>query len=532
MAAVVVALSGVTRVNDAEALGTVWTGQTAAAVSEIEAFYQNTKSVSVKIKTTEGGPKYYNSATSHDYTTSNRTALLKMNVTSFTNLHGTAATSMIAEIGSGSRANYYRYYLHTNVTYPPDRSWLFVPINPNVAGYRDATVGTPVLTAVDYYGHMATMQTTAAKAENVVMDAIDFVDTGGGLLLTGGDGASTDGVLADFLTFDQGTTTNRYGLTTSRDGIFYVLGFWIFGSATATVVTDSNFTVVFPGGRFDAGFLGCKFDLQNATSAYTLSDGSFIGRGSKAGSADTRPDYTATGTSGSAPLTGVTFNTFRNWTLTSAVTLTNCTFLTGELVTQAGGTITGGKFSLGTGTHYILASSPSLLTKNVFTQGASGHAVRCDTTGTYTWDNKDTGYTGTRGTNLTESSGSTDACFYNNSGGLITLNVASGADQPSVRNGAGATTQVNATITLTITPLAAGSEVRAFLTGTPTAVDGTESSSGSSHALSLSSGVAVDIKIHNYTPVPYTPVEIINKTFTVSQSLDPVQQVERNYFNP
>jgi len=528
VAAVGVAISGVTRVDDAEALGTVWTG-----VSEIEAYYQNTKSVSVKVKTTEAGPQYYNIAASHNYTTNNRTALLKLECTSFNNLNATPATSLIAEIGTGSRTNYYRYYIATDATYPPDRSWLFVPINPNIVGYRDATVLSPTLTAIDYYAIKGTMKTTAAKAENVVMDAIDFVDTGGGLLLTGGDGADADGTLADFLSFDQGTVTNRYGLTTSREGIFFVLGWWIFGSSAATVVTDSNFTVVFPDGRFDAGFSGCKFVLSNSLSAYTLSDGTFIGRGSKSGPADTRPDFTTTGTTGvGLTITGVTFNTFRNWTLTSKATLTSCSFLTGELVTQAGGTITDSNFSLGTGTHYILATNPTLISGCDFTQGAGGHAVRCDTIGTYTWNNNDTGYTGTRGSNPTPSSGSANACFYNFSNGLITLNVASGASAPSVRNGPGATTVVNATITLTITPLATGSEVRAYLTGTSTEVDGTETSTGTSHALSLSSGVAVDIRIHNYAPVAYTPVEIINKTFTVSQNLDPVQKRDRNYLNP
>jgi hypothetical protein len=127
--------------------------------------------------------------------------------------------------------------------------------------------------------------------------------------------------------------------------------------------------------------------------------------------------------------------------------------------------------------------------------------------------------------------GRVSTAIFNDSGKTITISV-SGGTTPSVRNGVGATTIVNSTITLTVTPLATGSEVRAYLTGTSTAVDGTESSTGSSHALAIPSGVAVDIKIHNYTPVPYTPVEIINKTFTVSQNLDPVQQVERNYFNP
>jgi hypothetical protein len=166
--------------------------------------------------------------------------------------------------------------------------------------------------------------------------------------------------------------------------------------------------------------------------------------------------------------------------------------------------------------------------------GGNGHGIElgtdCPTTIALS-DVDFSGYGGTPGSNPTSSSGSLAAAIFNDSGKTITISV-SGGTTPSVRNGVGATTIVNSTITLTVTPLATGSEVRAYLTGTSTAVDGTESSTGSSHALAIPSGVAVDIKIHNYTPVPYTPVEIINKTFTVSQNLDPVQQVERNYFNP
>ena len=66
-------------------------------------------------------------------------------------------------------------------------------------------------------------------------------------------------------------------------------------------------------------------------------------------------------------------------------------------------------------------------------------------------------------------------------------------------------------------------------------VDGTESSSGSSHVLALVSGQAVNIIVLNYDDpdgVAYTPVRIENKTFTTSQNLDPFQQVDRNFNDP
>jgi len=130
--------------------------------------------------------------------------------------------------------------------------------------------------------------------------------------------------------------------------------------------------------------------------------------------------------------------------------------------------------------------------------------------------------------------GSNDAAVSNESGGAVAISTTSGASvaEHTYQNGSGASTTVTGSVSITISPLATGSECRAYLTGTATEVSGTESSTGSSHVLTLTSGVAVDIRIHNYSPVPYTPVEIINKAFTVDQTVDPVQRKERGYLNP
>lgn len=228
-------------------------------------------------------------------------------------------------------------------------------------------------------------------------------------------------------------------------------------------------------------------------------------------------------------ITGLTINDYTTLDLSSC-TLDSCTIrnppaANDSLTTSSSTNIDNCEINVSTvtaGNRWCSIADPSIFTGNTFT-GGGGHAIRITTPGTYSLSsNTFTGF---------GADGSTGAAIFNDSNGLVTLNV-TGAASPTVKNGAGASTTINNNVTVTVTPLATGSEVRAYLTGTSTAVDGTESSSGSSHALAIPSGVAVDIKIHNYTPVPYTPVEIINKSFTVSQSLDPVQQVERNYYNP
>lgn len=84
--------------------------------------------------------------------------------------------------------------------------------------------------------------------------------------------------------------------------------------------------------------------------------------------------------------------------------------------------------------------------------GGLGHAVEATAIGTFDWDgNTLAGYGGTPGSNLVAASGDSSAAFYNNSGGLITLNILNGGSIPSVRNGAGATTVIANAVTLTVT---------------------------------------------------------------------------------
>ena len=188
----------------------------------------------------------------------------------------------------------------------------------------------------------------------------------------------------------------------------------------------------------------------------------------------------------------------------------------------------------------MLSNNPSVITNSNFISGGSGHAVRCDTTGTYSWTgNTDSGYTGTRGTNLVSSSGSTDAMFYNNSGGLITLNVGGGGQAPSVRNGAGATTQVNANVNVIFDSLKDNSEVRIYTAGTKTELAGIEDATAGTpdnrnFTASLSAGASVDYVIHNFQPGDEIYQTIRVETFTwpsTDTTITVQQQLDRNAEN-
>jgi hypothetical protein len=179
------------------------------------------------------------------------------------------------------------------------------------------------------------------------------------------------------------------------------------------------------------------------------------------------------------------------------------------------------------------ATTSGRLDGSSFISGGTGHGLRLgpNTPTTIALTSVTfTGYSGTPGSNPTESSGSADAAIFNDSGKAITINV-SGGTTPSVRNGANSTTVVNSTFAVTVTPIVVGSEVRAYLTGTATEVDGVESAASTSQVLALPSGAAVDIVVLSYSP-PRIPVRVENQTFTVSQNFNPFQRADPNFSNP
>lgn len=117
-----------------------------------------------------------------------------------------------------------------------------------------------------------------------------------------------------------------------------------------------------------------------------------------------------------------------NFTVTGTTTLSGCTINT---------------TTINAGAPFVQTATPQNISNTIFNgSGTSGHAIQITTPGTYTFTNLTfNSYGGTAGSNLVASSGSTSAAIYNNSGGLVTINV-TGGNTPSVRNGAGATTSV------------------------------------------------------------------------------------------
>lgn len=560
MAVVSVAFDG-TRLSEAESEsdGGTWDkwGAGQSPAQDVDFPYQlgaSSACIANKLSGTTGGIDFDSTGT-NDYTTGPKVVLAQVNVTTFGLINTAVHKGAAYQVGS-SGSDYYEYYIFgSKRDYEKARGgWVILAIDPNEAGYRAATVGTPALGSVNYYGWWADI-TDSVKSDNVMHDSLSYLTVGDGLTLTAGTSTDPEGTFQDFVDSDEGTVANRWGVVTSEEGALVVTGWLNIGTGAATEFDDTGAVVFWTETLTAEGFNGLLLDLGTAATVIQITDCFLQGNGrgfakdffntssdvngtnetvaldvtkdwqdldyvtySKEGGTeaigltdateywiaqesignwkfytsrdnaatdtspvdltpdagdeshtilkhiDTRPDLTVSGTTGtSATITGTSIVNFRNITLTSKGELNTCKVTGADLLTQAGGTIDTCVFSGQTtesGEHLILATNPTLISDCDFTQGNAGHAVRCDSTGTYNWvGNTDSGYTGTRGTNLTSSSGSTSAMFYNFSGGLITLQVSGGGQSPSVRNGAGATTQVNNAKTITVSGVTEGAYV-------------------------------------------------------------------------
>lgn len=395
--------------------------------------------------------------------------------------------------------------------------------------YRTLT-GSPGATSPRYFGFGVKI-TGAAKGANVGVDAIRY-GTGAyltaGELISAGDASDNPCTFAGFQAQND-NISNRWGILTSTGGTNYELqGRFVIGqnnSGTATLArfrdSDKNINLVdtvhsltdFTQFIIDHASTRVEWTNISITALGTNNPGRFV----------------VNSANPTVIITNGTWTDFGITTMRSNTDITGLTWRNCDLITMNGGTIDQCLIDQHSGTHAVLTTSPAGITDTNFISSGTGHAVRCDTTGTFNWTgNTDSGYTGTRGTNSTPASGSANAMFYNNSGGLITLNVSGGGQSPSVRNGAGATTTVNNNVSVTFDGLVANTEVRVYRTSDDVELAGVENST-TSFVASISGGTGVYYTIHH---VDYEHIRVEGFTWPATDTTIPVQQrFDANYVN-
>ena len=229
-------------------------------------------------------------------------------------------------------------------------------------------------------------------------------------------------------------------------------------------------------------------------------------------------------------------------TLDDSATLTGTTIIDSNSLLLLGGTldsVTVLEPNVVASAAFIVATTLADISDCTFNQntGDTGHAIEIDTAGTYTFaGNSFPGYSTTgAGSNLTPSSGATNAMILNSSGGLVTINVSGGGQTPVIRNTAVSTTQVNNNITVTFDGLKENTEVRVYDASSGVELDGIEDATAGSvdnrnFPASVAGSTLVDYVI---VSIEYENIRVDDFTWPASDATLPIQQrFDRNYENP
>lgn len=174
------------------------------------------------------------------------------------------------------------------------------------------------------------------------------------------------------------------------------------------------------------------------------------------------------------------------------------------------------------GNRWCSVASPVIFTNCAFT-GGGGHAIRITSPGTYSLvGNTFTGF----GAN-----GSNGAAIYNDSGGVVTLNCYGGT-LPTVRNGSGASTNVNAIYTLSITNLVQGTQVTIVKSSDQTELQNSTAPAGGTVTYTHSGGETVDILIMHLSYDPNASSVYGLVLPSADSSIKAQQSSDLNYENP
>lgn len=401
---------------------------------------------------------------------------------------------------------------------------------PGTITTRAGVAGSLNFAAITQIG--ATFKTLVKSKGGVANCFIDVVRTGDPSLNSGAMLTVTGGTSGDTGKFSEIASADRTVTNQTARGILRQLGAGAYGcqgalkfgdnsGTTATFFADTDVTFIFE----NRGLGTTRYSLiivGNATGSTTFR------LGTKSGTGDT-----ATGTNGCSLVTptgvgssfdassanlqflliyGSTFSGFTNGiTLSSNATNgPNHEFL-GNTVASSGVfdpgrvVVRNCRFAGWTGattSAALLWGANANVKRCTFTSAGTGHAIKFTATGTYTFDGIEFSGYGADATN--------DASIYNDSGGLVTLNVTGASTGLTVRNGTGASTVINNAVSLTVTVV---DSTGAAIQNARVAIYQTSNNTELLNALTDVSGVAST----SFAYVSSTPIYIrIRKTTTGS----------------
>lgn len=356
----------------------------------------------------------------------------------------------------------------------PYGGWQNVAVDPSYT--PDYTLGVGHGGVYRWFGSGTNQLRGIGKGAPHGVDAIRYGR--GEVIIEHGDAGNGYGTFTGIATQND-SQNNRWGLL-QAEGVGYLWkGLLSFGNSTnACDFRDSNVSVTIDDTpRTYASFN--KIEINNASSRVDWTGVSFtavnasqlsIGQLEVVDNADINLDT-------------CTFTDMGAFIFQSNSTVNSTTFRRCGQVTQGGGVFDGGIFEESTASGSLYVNNLDNIDNCAFYSDGSNHAMELTSAhagNSYT-------LTGCTYTDYATTSGSTgNECIYNNSGGAVTIYVV-GGDQPSIRNGIGASTSLPSSITLTMT---VKDEAGATISGAYAYIDNDDASPYILNTITNSVGVA------------------------------------------
>jgi hypothetical protein len=463
-------------------------GQNTSANSET--FILGSGSQSLKISNTTNAI-LYDAGSAQDW--SNNHFYIWWNVSTAGKLNTKGSGGVRVRFCGATVGNFFEVYVDGSDTYSGGFTMSVIDIETAAADPQNFN-SPPATTAVRYVGVFFDVTAMiSGNIDNCFVDAIWRLPASTpGILVEGQNTGSVDWTWQDIVdAADDGDTTKAWGTAFRRDGVVFINTPIRFGANDAVThgFSDTSEVVAWENQLVASDLYELEVIGGSGTQSFAL--GTRVGTGdSSVGSEGCA--FTADTTGQRYAINAIDANI-------DAAEFFGCTFLHASTIdvsnvnsearsnlfsdvstlTQADGG-GDGTFQKNTsvnantadGVAFLASDNLSTIKNNSFVF-SDGHAIELTSTAgsPYTFEgNSFAGYGGTPGSNLVASTGSNDACIYNNSGGAVIINVSGGGDLPSIRNGASATTTVNDNINLTVTVqdsgavAISGAEVAVFLT--------------------------------------------------------------------
>lgn len=457
---------------------------TSSAALDTEIFYEGTGSIAEQITKTRRAIMYDTGGTGLQ--NSNFYFLVNCGVVGLllTQAAGGFTIRFSSETSAGNPdTNFFEVYVAGSNFWPQSFAggWtVFVVDIEKAAASPDNTAGTPpATTAVRSIGYSAITTGSTRNTDNTWIDAIYRLPFGDPGFIVEGTNTGNPYTFADILSYSN---TNRSAAFRQGPGGSYVSSAPIQIGNTTTGQThsfvDTNVTLLWDSQQFANTSLYNIDIVGTSGSSTTVTAGNKTGTGDEAtggqgwtiqaASTANRWSLLANNETANVGIYGCSFSHGDLFRLESANTETISTFFIdcNQLVhstTASSGAVTYLKNTVinantADGTAFVKTIDPTNIKSSTF-EFSDGHAIEITTLGTtstFTLSNDTFLNYGANTTN--------DAAIYNNSGQSVTLNI-SGGTTPTVRNGVGASTTVEATVSVTITNMKDFTEVRVLSGG-------------------------------------------------------------------